>query len=97
MSGDENGIKLKKGNAKLAFDIKIEMQNGIIFCAYFKQDLEVAAGFTEPGTKMSIEKAHKIAGHHDEIWTCKIAKDLGWSLYPGQMKLCEAWTITKAR
>jgi hypothetical protein len=98
MSGDKNGIILKKGDARLAFDIKIETQNGIIFCAYFKRDSEVAAGFTEPGTKMTVDKAHRIAGPHDESQTCKkIAKDLGWSLNPGPMKPCEACTIAKAK
>ena len=55
-----------KGNAKLAFDIKIMTKNGVIFCVYLQREYKIAAILASTGTTMSIEKAHMMTKHHDE-------------------------------
>lgn len=37
----------------------------------------MAGALKELGTRISVEKAHRISVHHDERHTCKIVKDLG--------------------
>ena len=106
MSGDKNGISIKKGKSKVLFDIKISTPKGALYCMYLKPDVEVAAamvagsGTVSGGPKkspMSIDVAHELLGHTDERRTRETAKHLGWELKEGKMKPCGACTAGKAK
>ena len=97
LSGDQEGLVLTKGNSKLVFDIKITIENGIIFCAYLLREYEIAVVLASTGTTMSIEKLHMMTGHHDEEQTCRIALELGWPLKKGPMMPYKACSIGNAR
>ena len=84
LSGDQNGLVLMKGNAKLVFDAKILTKNGVIFCAYLRRESEITAILASTGTTMSIKKAHMITRHHDEEPIHRIALQLGWPLKKDQ-------------
>ena len=73
LSGDQEGLVLMKGNAKLVIDIKIMTKNGVIFCAYLWREYKIAAILVSTSKTMSIEKAHMMTGHHDEEQTHRIA------------------------
>ena len=54
LSGNQEGLILTKGNAKLVFNIKIITKNGVIFCEYLQREYEIAAVLASTGTTRSI-------------------------------------------
>ena len=77
-----------KGKAKLVFDIKVMTENGVIFCAYWQREYEIAAVLASTGTIMNIEEAEQ---------THRVALKLGWPFKKGFMMPCEACSIGKVK
>ena len=82
MEGDDEAIVLRRGDAEIRFDIKIETKNGALFCAYFKRriedDTEVNAGAAGSAVlEMSVNQAHQRLGHPSEQTTRATAAELG--------------------
>ena len=70
---------------------------GAFFACRFVRDAEVATISTEPGTSMSINKAHTLLGHGNEEWTRQAAKALGWVITREKMKPCTHCATSKAK
>lgn len=69
-----------KCDATLKFDIKNKTQSDIIYCAYFKHNPEFSGIFTEPGTKISFDKAHRMLWYCDKSRSCNISKEIDWGI-----------------
>ena len=102
---DKNGITLTKGDKKIAFDMPVHTNEGMIWCAYFKRNLddsedsqvdELIAIATDKTPKYTLTMAHSMLAHANEDDTRKTAKQLGWKLVPGSI-LCEACSAGKAK
>jgi hypothetical protein len=98
-------IVVSHGDVEIVFDIAVETGNGgMLLCAIIKPGLRTAAATdmaaissSEPGTKMSLMKAHKLFGHPNEDLTRQIAKSLGMEITRGRVLRCEDCTIAKAK
>ncbi len=97
MIGDDTwGIILQKGSIVIKFDNKIETPGGVIWCGYYKHGCEVATVLGDAQHKILVNQAHCFLGHLDENCTQHIDELLGWQLKVGEMKPCEACSVTKA-
>eukprot|EP00957_Ditylum_brightwellii_P081628 6209566-Ditylum_brightwellii.AAC.1 len=88
LHGDGNSIWITKGSSKVAFDIKIQMKEGMIFAAYIEriQGNEVANIGTDSRPFMyNVNKVHGLLGHPDKGRTRSAVKNLGWVITRGQM------------
>jgi hypothetical protein len=85
-----------KGNQTIKFDIEIPTKNGCIFGIYLKRNVEVSAMQIDE-FKISVNQAHERLGHVSEELTRKISQDLGWQISKGQMDVCNACSVAKAR
>ena len=80
LSGDQEDLVLTNNSAKLVFDIKIMIKNGVIFCAYLQRSHKISVILTSNGMTMSIEKVYIMTRHHDEEQTCKTSMKLESSI-----------------
>ena len=95
--GDEEPIKLKKGNVEMVFDIKIYTPKGAIYCIYIKRDVEFGAVGPNLNRIITKKQAHAIMGHNDPQMSKKSCEYLGYQVKSGVMDPCEACAIAKAR
>ena len=97
-SGDAASIIHTHGNGGVInFDIMIPTACGAIFACQFVRDADVCAACTAVGTKMNIQKAHRLLGHGDEESMRKTAQELGWILTHGTLKPCLYCAKAKAK
>ena len=101
MTGNIEGMVLKKGDQEVKFDLVIPTHKGVIFAMYINRETtneeEVAGIGTTQVTRLNIKKAHELLGHMNEEMTRKAAKHLGWEITKGTMKTCESCAIGKAK
>ncbi len=69
------------------------------YLCWMNPSLEVGAALqsNEDPKSMTVNCAHKLFGHHSEVWTRQIAKALGITITQGSMETFEACDIAKAR
>ena len=81
LTGNQDMMKLTKGEAEIKFDLKIKTPRGTVFAAYFKRSAGKEIGNARMDTgreiKMSIKEAHAKFSHQDEDQTRAVAKALG--------------------
>ena len=97
VSGNANGIQIKKGDNTIDFNIVIPTPRGAVFACRFMRGTDVAASSTETGVRMGIQKAHGLLGHGDENSTRLTAEELGWVIAPGKLEPCEHCAKSKAK
>jgi hypothetical protein len=102
-SANQKALIVSKERVEIFFDVVIETGNGgMLLCAQIASHkpppTDVAAiAPTQPGTKMSLIKAHRLFGHPNEDMTRLIAKNLGIEISRGKVLKCEDCTISKAK
>ena len=69
-----------KDSANLVYNIRIMTKNGVIFCVQLWREHEIGAILANTSVTISIEKAHIMTVHHNEMQIHKIALELGWLL-----------------
>ena len=97
LGGDQDMIKLVKGNDEIKFDIKIKTKKGAVYCMYFKRHSEISATTKDAPQKISLQKAHDLFGHMATDTMRKAAAALGYEITRGGMKPCAACAIAKAK
>ena len=60
-------------------------------------DSSTVGGAAKKSVKMTVQKAHQMLGHSNEAATRKTAKLLGWTLSPGELKVCESCAKDKGK
>jgi hypothetical protein len=96
--GNDDGISILKGDLKINFDIKIPTAKGFLMAGYINRNVvETAATNVPTKTKLSVMAAHECLGHINKPEMRKTAKALGWELKQGDMGVCEACTVAKAK
>jgi hypothetical protein len=63
LEGNVDGLKLRKGNQVLTFDIKIPTPKGIISGIQIKRDGEMVCSSSDGELKVDIQEAHSKLGH----------------------------------
>jgi hypothetical protein len=91
-----DGLKLRKGNQVLTFNIKIPTPKGILFGIQIKRDGEMVCSGSDGKSKVNILEAHSKLGYISIAATRKIAKSISWDL-TGEVKPCEICAIGKAQ
>ena len=107
LSGDINGIKLRKDNVEIVFDIVIKTNKGVLFCTRLDrinyENMEIGSAAInrlrndEGVMKMNINKAHQLFGHMDERKTRDIAAQLDIEVTRGSFQPCESCAKAKAK
>ena len=100
LTGDEESIRIQKGDLTISFDIVIKTTKGALYCAHMKRkrlhDKINGAEAEKKKTVMSVANAHALLGHCNEDATRKTAKHLGWELTSGS-KPCQSCAEAKAK
>jgi hypothetical protein len=79
LEGDENHIKLEKGNKTFIFDTKIETSRGVLFAVKIDSAREVMTASSDQGStkqqskQVNINNAHSLLGHLSEKATQDVA------------------------
>ncbi len=104
LTGDSNALYVVqyKDKKELLFNVKINMDTSFLLGAYLCRinadpKVRVVLQKATEQPDMSINTAHKLLGHHGEVGTRQIAKALRISLTKGNMEVCKACAIAKAR
>jgi hypothetical protein len=93
---DESLIRIK--NEKIGvinFDIMVPTEKGAVYVCKFVQGTEIASACTTTGTRMNINTTHCLLGHRNEDSIRKTAKQMGWELTRGSLRLREVKGKTK--
>jgi hypothetical protein len=96
LEGNMDGLKLRKGNQVLTFDIKIPTPKGILFGIQIKRDGEMICSGSNGKVKVDIQEAHSKLGHISIAGTRKVAQSISWDL-TGKVKPCEACAVGKVQ
>ena len=98
MRGDESLIRIENGQGEVIdFDVVVPTEKGAIYACKFVCAVEVATASAENTMRVNINIAHCLLGHRNEDSVRKTAKELGWVLTRGTMKLCEYCARSKAK
>jgi hypothetical protein len=104
-SGDSEGLSIigPDGGSVINFDIVVRTTRGAIYVGRFVRlacddgaEIIGANPSTKP-RKMSILAAHRMLGHKSKDSTRRTAKALGITIMRGNMPVCEACTLSKAK
>jgi hypothetical protein len=98
LSGNESAITIHKGGVEIAFDIKISMNKGALYCAYITQEPldEVAALNSNKVIKYNSIQAHQRLAHLGEDQLRKTCATLGFELTKGSLPPCIDCAVSKA-
>jgi hypothetical protein len=101
---ENKAIIVFNDTSKIVFDVVVETGNGgMLLFALIEPGLrsdqtEIAAvASSQPGTRMSLMKAHQLFGHPNEDLTREMAKTLGIEITRGKVLTCEDCSIAKAK
>ena len=98
MKGDKDSIIYERGEQQIKFDIKVMTTRGILFAVRIKRESgKLLPKMRSKVTTMSVDEAHRKLGHVSEYTTRNVAKELGWVLTPGTMRVCGSCAIGKAQ
>jgi hypothetical protein len=97
LSGNESAITIHKGGVEIAFDIKISMNKGALYCAYITQEPldEVAALNSNKVIKYNSIQAHQRLAHLGEDQLRKTCATLGFELTKGSLPPCVDCAVGK--
>ena len=99
----ENECWVEKGGVKIVFDIRIDTDQGALYCAYFKRggkgEVAAPAANADEGKKLklSIKQAHARLGHCSEQMAREASKSLNWEITRGGLGACADCAIGKAK
>ena len=96
MEGDEESIRLMKGEMTINFDIKIPTPKGFLYDMYITRWQEFCGVATSSNKAMLLTEAHSKLGHIAISKTKQISKQLGWRI-DNEYERCEACAIGKAQ
>ena len=96
MEGDEESIRLTKGEMTINFDIKIPTPKGFLYGLYITRRQEICGIATSSNRTMPLMEAHSKLGHISISETKRISKQLGWRI-DDEYERCEACAIGKAQ
>ena len=100
MVGDRKGVRLRKDNNELHFDIHIRTAGGRLWAIQIDRrapDNGPNKSSLATPTTMNLEIAHSYCGHNNIQNTKKIARHLGWRLTRTLFHRCEACAVAKAK
>lgn len=105
LSGNNDCIKLKKGNQELVFDVKVETPKGVLYCIKMKRDAaaETITVNIEKKKKnvgkptMSLAKVCKIMGHINNEMMKKVFKYLNIKITKETATTCNSCAVAKMK
>jgi len=95
LTGNEDGYVFEKDGVRIAFNLKVKTENGVLWCKHLpRNNSEVAAVVTR---SVSMNRVHDMLGHINETSCRAIAKHLNIHISKGPLTVCESCAMGKAK